>query len=273
MYTSWSIGTIFEGVLVRNWAITFCAVKAKAEGAVCYLCLLFLILNLSGCAGTWVSGRPIYPGSWPALDTERECPNLSGRYRAVSDEAAPLVYTAGDHPREMFLFVTYGKLLPVPPLGRRVLPWHLAGAFDSRDQKEWNALTTYADTLKAEAIHSNPKEMGGWVELQEVAESAIEVRAGLHDRTLLNFVLRKKGQGLWTTKSHVYDCKAGGQAVIGSFPPPPEENPTSQKGSIGAKFTFFRATDGSLVALEEAYTGVAQGNMVFKKWWRWRRIE
>ena len=266
---------IIEDVLVRKSAIFFYAAKAKPVGAVRYFCLICLILfiNLSGCAGTWGSGRPIYPGIWPALDTERECPNLSGRYRAMSDEAAPPVYLAGDHPREMFFFVTFGKPMPVPPLGRRVLPWHLAGAFSGSDQEEWNALTTYAATLEAEALHSNPKDETGWVEVQEVAERAIEVRAGLHDRTLLKFVLRKEGQSLWTYKSHIYECEEGGIAVVGSFPPPPEENPTNQKGAIGAKFTFFRGKDGSLIALEEAYTGVAQGNMVFNKWWRWRRIE
>jgi hypothetical protein len=247
----------------------------KNKGARCLFCLVCLILsiNLSGCTGTWTSGRPIYPGGWPALDTGRECPNLSGKYRAVSDEAAPLVYAPGDHPREMFFFVTFGKPVPVPPLGRRVLPWHLAGAFDGRDQEEWNALTMYMTTLETEVHHSNQKNEVGWVEIREVADKAIDVRAGLYDRAFLNFVLRKEAQSLWTYRSHVFECTKGGIAIIGSFPPPPEENPTGQKGAIGAKFTFFHATDGSLVALEEAYTGVAQGNMVFNKWWKWRRID
>jgi hypothetical protein len=263
--------------------ISFCAAKAKAEGAVCFLCLIFLILNLSGCAGpgviagAWGSGRPIYPGSWPALDTGSDCPNLSGKYRAISEEAAPLAYAAGEHPREMFFFLTYGKPLPVPPLGRRVLSWHLTGVLESRDLNEWNSLTAYADALEAEVLHSDSQDWTGWVELQEMAEGAIEVRAGLHDKTFLKFVLRKEGQSLWAFKSHVYECKEGGISVVNTFPAPPEEKPTGQNCVIAAKFTFFRATDGSLVALEEphAYTGPAQGssNMLFKKWWRWQRIE
>ncbi|MBN2568662.1 MAG: hypothetical protein JXB42_04435 [Deltaproteobacteria bacterium] len=249
--------------------------KMKGEGAGCFLCLLFLILsiNLFGCAGAWVSGRPIYPRSWPAIDAGRECPNLSGRYRAMSDEAAPLVYEPGDHPQEMFFFINLGKPVPVPPLGRRVLPWHLAGAFDGRDQEKWNALTMYAATLEAAVHDSDTKDEVGWVEIQEVANGAIDVRAGLHGKTFLNFVLRNVSQSLWTYKSHVYECEDGGIAIIGNFPPPSQENPTGEKDSIGAKFTFFRATDGSLVALEEAYTGVIQGNMLFNKWWRWRPIE
>jgi hypothetical protein len=191
----------------------------------------------------------------------------------VSDEAAPLVYAPGDHPREMFFFVAFGKPVPVPPLGRRVLPWHLAGAFDGRDQEDWNALTMYAATLESEAHHSELKDEAGWVEIQEVANGAIDVRAGLHGKTFLNFVLRNEAQSLWTYKSHVYECEDSGIAVVASFPPPPQEDPTGQKGAIGAKFTFFRAADGSLVALEEAYTGVVQGNMFFNKWWRWRPIE
>ncbi|MEI8355823.1 MAG: hypothetical protein WCG31_07020, partial [Deltaproteobacteria bacterium] len=119
----------------------------------------------------------------------------------------------------------------------------------------------------------DPNGEAGWIEVQPVADIAIDVRAGLHDKTFLHFVVRNEAQSLWTYKSHVYECEKGGIAIVGSFPPPPEENPTGQKGAIGAKFTFFRATDRSLVALEEAYTGVAQGNMVFNKWWRWQRIE
>ena len=191
----------------------------------------------------------------------------------MSDEAAPLVYALGDQPREMVFFITFGNPVPVPRLGRRVLPWHLAGAFDGRDQEDWNALNMYTDTLEAETRHSDPNGEAGWIEVQPVADIAIDVRAGLHDKTFLHFVVRNEAQSLWTYKSHVYECEKGGIAIVGSFPPPPEENPTGQKGAIGAKFTFFRATDRSLVALEEAYTGVAQGNMVFNKWWRWQRIE
>lgn len=226
-----------------------------------------------GCAGTWVSGRPIYPDSWPSLEIGRECPNLSGRYRAISDEAAPLIYKPGDHPREMFFFVTYGKPLSAPSLGRRVLPWTLAGVFHGKDQEDWNALTTYADRLEAENLHSGPNDEAGWVEIQEGKERTIEVRAGLDDRTLLKFTLRREDQGLWSYKSHVYECEDNGIAVVGNFPPPPAENPTDQNIAIGAKFTFFQAKDGSLVALEEAYSGVNQGNMAFNKWWRWRRIK
>ena len=249
-------------------------------GARRILCLAVLIpvVGLSGCAGTWVSSRPIYPDSWPALiapDSERTCPDLSGTYRAVSDEAAPLVYPPGGHPREMFMFVSFGKPKPVPPLGRRLLPWHLAGVFQQRneDRDVWSGLTRYAAALEADAADSDRKDEAGWAQVRELPDSTVEVRAGLHDQTLLDLVLRKEAQGLWTYKSHIYECEHGGLAVIGGFPPPPVENPTGTSIDVGAKFTFFRAADGSLVALEEAYTGVALGNMVFNKWWMWRRIE
>lgn len=234
--------------------------------------VLILAVGLSGCAGTWISARPIYPDSWPALilpDTERTCPDLSGTYRALSDEAAPLVYPPGGHPREMFMFVTFGKPVRVPPLGRRLLPWHLAGAFQNEDHYVWSALTHYADALEADATQSGPKEEAGWVQVRELPDSVIEVRAGLHDQTLLDLVLRRETQGLWAYKSHIYECEDGGLVVRGSFPPPPVESPTGATINVGAKFTFFHAADGSLVALEEAYTGVSQGNMVFNKWWIW----
>jgi hypothetical protein len=191
----------------------------------------------------------------------------------VSDEAAALVYPPGGHPREMFFFVTYGKPEPLRPLGRRILPWHLAGAFHHRDHNVWNALTRYAAILESDPTPSLPKDEAAWVHMKELPDGGIEVRAGFHDHSLLNLVLREESQGLWTYKSHVCECKDGGLVVIGSFPPPRVENPTADPLDVGAKFTFFRATDGSLVGLEEAYTGVPQGNMVFNKWWRWRRIE
>jgi len=247
--------------------------KDEATGRFLGLAILILSTNLVGCAGTWTSGRPIYPSSWPALDIGRGCPDLSGKYLAVSDEAAPLAYEPGDHPRQMIFFVTFGEPVPLPPLGRRVLSWHLAGVFDRGDQEEWNALTMYATALEAAVRHAGSRREAGWVEVHEVADKIISVSAGLNGKTFLKLVLRNEAQGLWTNKSHVYQCEMGGIAIYGSFPPPPKENPTSQEVSIGAKFTFFRATDGSLVALEEAYTGVTQGNMVFKKWWRWRPIE
>jgi len=257
------------GLTARN-------IKCLCARCIRYLAFLILAICLSGCAGTWVSSRPIYPANWPALDTEQICPDLSGRYRSVSDEAAPLVYPPGGHPREMFMFITFGKPEPIPPLGRRILTWHLAGAFKdkNKDYEMWNALTLYAAALEAEVTQSDQKDEAGWVEIQKLANSTIEVRTGLHDKTLLNFTLRKEAQGLWTYKSNVYNCKKGGLVIVNNFPPPPEENPNDILSAvIGAFFTFYRAVDGSLVALEEAFTGVDGGNMVFNKWWRWQRIE
>ena len=149
----------FGGVSAHESLNSFCPGEVKGRSASRFFYLVFLILAtcLSGCAGTWVSGRPIYPDSWPAMVTEPGCPDISGKYRALSDEAAPLVYPPGRHPREMFFFVTYGKPEPVPLLGRRILPWHLAGAFKGRDQEVWHALTQYAATIEAEANNSDPK--------------------------------------------------------------------------------------------------------------------
>jgi hypothetical protein len=248
-------------------------------GERCIHCLAVLIftVGLSGCGGVWVSSRPIYPESWPAIvaiDNGQKCPDLSGKYRAVSEESAPLVYPPGGHPREMFMFVSYGKPVPVPPLGRRILPWHLAGAFQNIDKDAWNALARYAADVEANTTHSDQKSESDWVRVQMLPGNLIEVSAGLHNQTLLNFTVRKEAQGLWANKSHVYECKNGGLLVVSSFPPPTVENPAGRPSAIiHAVFTFYRTADGSLLALEEAYTGVGGGNMVFKKWWIWRRIE
>jgi hypothetical protein len=243
-----------------------------------YLAVLILVAGLSGCAGTWVSSRPIYPDSWPALvvqDAGRTCPDLSGKYLAVSDEAAPLVYPPGGHPREMFMFISFGKPVPVPPLGCRLLPWHLAGVFKSKDSDRdvYSALTRYAATLEVDYDHCNPKDEAGWVQVQELSNSLIDVHVGIHDQTLINFVLKKESQGLWTYKSQIYECKGGGLSIIGGFPLPLAENPMGSTHDPGAVCTFFRAVDESLVMLEDPYFGPSKQSVVFRKWWRWRRIE
>ena len=241
-----------------------------------FLFAMIVAAVLSSCAGTWTSSRPIYPESWPALgslDTGRVCPDISGKYLAVSDEAGPLVYPPGGHPRDMFMFVTYGSPKPIPALGRRILPWHLAGEFDQKSDV-WAALSRYSALLDDYPANSNRKDNAVWVQVQELQGGLIEVRAGLHDQALLQLELRNEAQGIWTYRSHRYECEDGGLVVYGAFPPPLVENPYGRLSAIiGAIFTFYRTADGSLVALEQAYTGVGGGNMVFKKWWIWRRIE
>jgi len=243
-------------------------------GPVRFVSVLIVAVVLPGCAGVWVSSRPAYPDSWPALETSQACPDLAGTYRLVSDEAAPLVYPPGGHPRQMIMFVSFGEPEPVPTLGRRVLAWHLAGVFQDRDGELWSALAAQAPPLDSDPAGTDEGATPGWVEIRSAAGDVLEVRAGRSDETFMEVKLRRESQGFWTAKSHVYQCEAGGLAIIGSFPPPPVENPHGYpSAAIGAEFTFYPAADGSLVALEEAYTGVTGGNMVFKKWWRWRRLE
>lgn len=262
----------------RGSTSTVRRVKRMTGNRCIHLCVLLIFsLGLSGCAGVWFSSLPVYPENWPAvaaLQAGHTCPDLSGKYRVVSDEAAPLVYPPGGHPREMFMFISYGKPLPVPPLGRRLLPWHLAGAFQHRDNDDWDALARYAAAVGADAALSDPKTDAGWVRLQKLPDDRIEVQAGLHNQKMLDFQLRKEAQGVWNYKSHVYECSDGGLVIVGNFPPPLVENPGGRPSAgIGAFFTFYRTADGSLAALEEAFTGVGGGNMVFKKWWLWRQIE
>ncbi|MBN2059816.1 MAG: hypothetical protein JW882_05300 [Deltaproteobacteria bacterium] len=272
--TADAIQQIFGAGRKLTMALTARNVRCLRAKCIRYLAFLIIAICLSGCGGIWVSSRPIYPANWPALDTGQICPDISGRYRPVSDEAAPLVYPPGGHPREMFMFITFGKPEPIPRLGRRILTWHLAGAFKDKDYEPWNALTLYAAALEAEVAQSDQKYEAGWVEIQNLTNSTIEVCAGLHDKPLLDFMLRKERQGLWTYKSHVYNCRQGGLVIVNNFPPPPEENPNNIPSAvIGAYFTFYRTVDGSLVALEEAFTGIEGGNMVFNKWWKWQRIE
>jgi hypothetical protein len=248
----------------------------RGTGATRIRCFAVLILavGLARC-GIVVSSQPIYPNSWPAmatLDKGQTCPDISGTYLAVSNEAAPLVYPPGGHPREIFMFVPVGKPEPVPPLGRRILPWHLAGEFD-RKSDLWNTLGRYATTVEADVAYSDQKADTGWVRVQKLPDGLVEIRTGFRDQTLLNLALKKEVQSRWTYKSHIYTCKHGGLVVVGGFSPPPVENPTGATHGVGARCTFFRAVDGSLVMPEKQYFGPPQGNMVFNKWWRWQPIE
>jgi len=253
---------------------TLNAARARGMRHIRYLVILILTVGLSGCY--FGSSRPIYPASWPslsALDAGRTCPDLSGTYRAVSDEAASLVYPPGHAPQTKILFVPIEKLEPSPPLGLRILPWHLAGSLGEEKSDLWNALIHYSALLDIYTANFDHKDDAGWVRVQELPDALIEVDAGLHDQMLLHFALKKEAQGFWHYRSHIYECKNGGLVVFSGFIPPRIENPTGATNGVGARCTFFRAVDGSLVMLEAPYTGVQQGTMSYQKWWRWRRIE
>jgi hypothetical protein len=219
-----------------------------------------------------LSGRPIYPDRWPSTSTadpRSACPDISGTYRALSDEAPPLAYPPGDAPH----MAPFGSPPPAPPLGRRVLAWHLAGT--GKGKEEWAALIAYAGSVEADLFPSGRGEDPGWVRVQQQPGGLIEVQAGLREQASVQFAIREYsgwGEG-FAGAARAYQCREGGLTVWGGFEPPPAENPSGETGGAYAKCTFSRAVDGSLVMLEEPYAGVPRGTMAFKKWWRWRPIE
>jgi hypothetical protein len=218
------------------------------------------------------SGRPIYPDSWPSIlapDPRSACPDISGTYRALSDEAPPLAYAPGKAPHN----APFGSPTPAPPLGRRVLTWHLAGT--GKGEEEWAALVAYAGSLDADVFPSGRGEDPDWVRVQRLPGGLIEVQAGLREQTSVQFAIRESS-GWWesfTGAAQTYQCQEGGLTLWGGFQPPPVENPSGDTRGASAKCTFSKAADGSLVMLEEPYVGVPRGTMSFNKWWRWRQIE
>jgi len=231
------------------------------------------LLVASCIVWTRTSAPPLYPAEWPVAETEARCPDLSGRYRATSDAAGPLVYRRGDAPRDVMLGIPIGAPHPSPPLGTRLLPWHLAGAF-SRDSVLWQSLASFADSLSAAGATKTSEGAGGWVEIIDGSAGIIEVRLGLGDSVWLGIRLQRgdPGGGIAAYRSQSYGCRRGGIAIVGAFPPPTEENPLNASGTSVAEFTFHRAVDGSLIALEDPTGGVADGTTAFKKWWRWRQV-
>ena len=245
-----------------------------------YLAVLIFAVSASGC-GT-LGDRPVYPESWPPLaelDTGSACPDISGKYRAVSDEPGPLIYPPGRHPREHMFFIPDWVTKPPPPRpprGRRILPWVLSGTFQEKSPEDWSALTHYAAALEADSADSLPEDESGWAQVSQLPDGVIEIRAGLHDQTLLKLVIRKEEEPLFTSKSHVYQCHGGLLSTRGSFPPPSVENPYHSTSNVISWFTFYRAVDGSLVMTELQFSGPLREpvNSPHKEeWWHWRRIE
>lgn len=232
---------------------------------------------LTGCAGTWVSSEPLYPADWPAPEAstaQGDRADLSGTYRALSDPAGPLEYPPGGHPREMFFFVTFGPPVPPPRLGRRILPWHLAGCAGPEDQELWSALERFADALEPDAEHPDGREELGWVRLVERGEGTLDVACGVGGETLCSFALEPApagSGGIWRLPrgSTLVD---GALVVHGAYRVSPLEcSPGAERVAAGT-FAFRRAVDGSLLMLESPSWAPAGGEVVFRKWWRWRTI-
>ncbi|MCP5178982.1 MAG: hypothetical protein H6993_18685 [Pseudomonadales bacterium] len=231
---------------------------------------LLTVLMLTGCVAVRVSSEPVYPENWPAWVAASGCPDISGTYHAISDAAAPLIYPPGGHPRMSLLVIPMGPLEPVPSLGRRLLPWHLAGLFSERDTTLFAQLSAFEADVNRFA-NEEGQDADAWVAVTRTAENELTISTGIGASHGPMFSIHEGRMGWWTYNSRVYQCDHGTLVVTGAFPPPAAENPRGwQDDSVGAHFTFHRAADGSLVALEEAYTGVSGGNMVFNKWWRWQ---
>lgn len=232
------------------------------------------LLVVPGCilpgTGTKLSPRPVYPADWPELAVPadgRSAADLSGTYRAISEAAGPLVYPAGGHPQERFLFVPIGGVKPAAELGRRHLIWHLCGEFRG---DSWDELAEMAAAIEAENLRLGSTNSAGWVRVREEPAGSIKVSAGLGERALIRRELVPKRQPLWTYQPNRYQRRAGGVEVRGVFPSPAVENPMGiPNPTMGAICTFYRARDGSLIMLENPYAGVAGGNLEFQKWWRW----
>lgn len=245
----------------------------------CCLALIFLTIGLSGCGGRInANSRPVYPENWPALETStvgKICPDISETYRAISEEPAPLVYPPGFHPRQLAFLAKNRKPFPILPLGRRILPWQLAGIQlygdyyhqqHDNNQDLWNALERYSEDIEAETVQPGLNKKADWVRVLNLPDNRIEVNAGLHERTAVRFVLKKEFSIFTTT--NLYACKDGGVMIYSGFLRPAVETVEGHNTAYAtAFFTFYRTVDGSLVAFEEGT------DWIFGKFWLWRRVE
>lgn len=247
-------------------ALTFWKCTART-GLGMMICAALAAL-VAGCAGTYTSSTPVYPKDWPARLTSEDasgCPDLSGTYRAVSEPAAPLVYPPGGAPAEMAFLVPYAKA-KTPPLGRRMLAWHLAGKFGPNDP--------LLHDLKRFAAAINDAD-AAWVRVLPGVDGKINVTCGLRHEAIVRFDLapRNPDKSEFWNYQPGYICRNGSLIVRGVFPVPAAErgHTNNEDPHAAGVFTFSRATDGSLVMLEDLYWSQGQ-EVVFAKWWRWRRI-
>jgi len=232
-----------------------------------------LALALQGCIGTMSSSAPNYPDDWPALDIRAGCPDLSGTYHAVSEAAAPLEYPYLGRPRTVFSVVIVpvpvGPEVDAPVLGRRLLPWHLAGASEASPEFPpypagsppdlWAGLEQYTEALGVDLDAPGDESGTDWVRIQAVPEGRLAVTAGRAEAVLLAF-----------DSPQAADCKDGALEIGGGFRSPPSEGAET----VYAFHHFYRAVDGSLVMLESQSWASGNGKTLsFDKWWRWRRLE
>jgi hypothetical protein len=231
----------------------------------CCLTIAVASLVISGCiAGTTGSGTPIYPANWPAIvpTSGHACPRLTGTYAALSEQAAPLVYRPGGRPQEKFMFVPIGPPEPTPALGRRLLPWHLAGEFDETSEI-WKQLKQFS-------IQASVDGNAGAVDVRELPDGVIQVRVLVNQQPFLQFDLHE-GQRHWTYAPQRYECRSGALIVHGSFLPPQQENPIGAPGGVAVVNSFYAGVDGSLLMLEVPVGGSVGQDGLFQKWWRWRK--
>lgn len=238
-------------------------------------------LLLQGCIATLSSSEPLYPTDWPALEPagEHGAVDLTGTWRAISEPAGPLVYPAGGQPREALLLIPFlpipipfGSQIPVPQLGRRILPWHLTGVMAEPDEPLRQGLERFSAAIGADA------DGAGWVRVQPGPGERLEVRCSVGDEVILAFELepdrdRSAWNQLWTLPKG-YSLQDGGLVVHSAFPLPAiERSPAAaaegRNASAGGAFRFQRAVDGSLVMLESLQSADGGQEIVFRKWWRW----
>lgn len=244
----------------------------------CAALLVLLPACVPACVS--VSAEPLYPAAWPPRTLQlgdAPATDLCGTYHAVSDPAPALEYPRGGRPQESFFCVPMGPPVPLPPLGRRVLAWHLAGSAGPADGDLWRGLERFAAALGADDDHPDGRDDLGWVRVERVEGDRYDVQCGVDGETLASFELAPSpSQGLfarlWTVPPG-YVVDAGALVVHSVFPAGLVERSPGAHGLAGGSFTFWRSADGSLVMLESPHYAPPGGEVSLRKWWRWRPVQ
>ncbi len=236
--------------------------------------LILIELLFVGCA-THPGYTPLYPSDWPAIvraSKLEEPPDLSGTYRAVSEPASPFVYSSDPSFRPWGA----GDPLRTPyepqPVGRRLLPAFFCGTGVAM-KRERSEVYYFLAELEPDADHPDGREDRGWVRLtRKPATHSYRVEFGVDGLPphAFEFDPMQTAKGFWAHfDSHTSAALAdGGLGTWATY----SLSMLEGLGWAAAELTMYRAADGSLVVLEDAFwANSSQG--LFQKWWRWTRIE
>ena len=233
---------------------------------------------------------PKYPEHWaPLVDFKesRGCPDISGKYRVLSESMPEMKFSSGDVPIELFLIIPIRKDFPYPlpspsSVSPRFLPAHLFNAvLNQTNQSEWEQL----GDLYQKWIPAQKELRKEWVvEINLINDERLEIIVRDQQNILAQRILTSKFFSENNTGK--FDCNRFGLEIDGAYVnnlsrydyyknPSFINKPPRDWELTGGCFYFKKGEDGSLVMLERggSYYNSCDSSWGWDTWWKWPIIE